>query len=219
MHSCECLFVPNRNGITRITQRKEHLSFGRVKYAPARVRRSTMKNKHVKRIVLTAMFIALTCVATMFLQIPVPGMANGYVNLGDAILLIGAFFLGPVYGAVAAGVGAALADILLSFATYAPATLIIKALMAVVFWLIAVAPMKKQPVLGVKIVFVAVGALASEVIMVLGYFVYESFLYGVAGAAGSLIGNTVQGVCGLVIAAVLVNILSSNKKIRELADI
>ena len=58
------------------------------------------------------MFIALTCVATMFLQIPVPGMANGYVNLGDAILLIGAFFLGPVYGAVAAGVGAALADIL-----------------------------------------------------------------------------------------------------------
>ena len=55
--------------------------------------------------------------------------------------------------------------------------------------------------------------------MVLGYFVYESFLYGVAGAAGSLIGNTVQGVCGLVIAAVLVNILSSNKKIRELADI
>ena len=117
------------------------------------------------------MFIALTCVATMFLQIPVPGMANGYVNLGDAILLIGAFFLGPVYGAVAAGVGAALADILLSFATYAPATLIIKALMAVVFWLIAVAPMKKQPVLGVKIVFVAVGALASEAIMVLGYFV------------------------------------------------
>lgn len=172
------------------------------------------------RLCTSAMFLALTCVATMFLQIPVPGMLNGYFNLGDAVLLTGAFFLGPVYGAVAAGVGAALADVLSPFALYAPATLVIKALMAVAFYFIAVKPMKKQPKAGVRISLVILGALAAEAIMVGGYFIYEAIIYGsVATAAASLLGNTIQGVCGLIITAVLVNVLSSNGKIRELSGL
>lgn len=170
------------------------------------------------RLCLTAVFMALTFVATKFLQIPFVG-ANGYFNLGDAVLLTGAFFLGPVYGAVAAGIGSALADVLSPFAIYAPATLVIKALMAVVFFLIAVMPMKKQPKAGVRIVFVILGALVAEAIMVGGYFVFETILYGSGTAALSLIGNATQGACGLVIAAVLVNVLSSNKKIRGLSGL
>lgn len=170
------------------------------------------------RLCLTAVFMALTFVATKFLQIPFVG-ANGYFNLGDAVLLTGAFFLGPVYGAVAAGIGSALADVLSPFAIYAPATLIIKALMAVVFFLIAVMPMKKQPKAGVRIVFVILGALVAEAIMVGGYFVFETILYGAGTASLSLVGNATQGACGLVIAAVLVNVLSSNKKIRGLSGL
>ena len=55
--------------------------------------------------------------------------------------------------------------------------------------------------------------------MVGGYFVFETILYGAGTAALSLIGNATQGACGLVIAAVLVNVLSSNKKIRGLSGL
>lgn len=170
------------------------------------------------KLCLTAMFIALVFVATKVLQIPFVG-ANGYFNLGDAVLLTGALFLGPVYGAVAAGVGAALADVISPFAIYAPATLVIKALMAVVFYFIAVKPMKKQSKILIRILFVVLGALVAEAVMVGGYFVFETCLYGVGTAALSVVGNVTQGACGLVIAAVLVNVLSANKRIREFSGL
>lgn len=64
----------------------------------------------LKMMVMTALFIALGYVATSLLVIPIPG--GGYLNLGDTIVLLGAYLLGPVYGAVAGGLGPALADLL-----------------------------------------------------------------------------------------------------------
>ena len=87
-----------------------------------------MKRFETKTLVWAALFTALTTVATMVIQVPSP--TGGYLNAGDAIVLLSAFLLGPIWGAVAAGVGSALADILAGYAIYAPATLIIKALMA-----------------------------------------------------------------------------------------
>ena len=55
---------------------------------------------------LTGLFAALGCVGTMVLQVPSP--TGGYMNLGDAAVLLGAYFLGPAYGALAGGVGPAL---------------------------------------------------------------------------------------------------------------
>ena len=63
-----------------------------------------------KRLVLTGLFAAMGCVATMVLMVPSP--TGGYMNLGDAVVLLGAYLLGPVWGAVAGGVGPALADLL-----------------------------------------------------------------------------------------------------------
>ena len=87
---------------------------------------------NTKKLVLTAMLMALTMVATMFIRIPLP---MGYVNLGDVFVLISVFILGPVYGTVAAGVGSGLAD-MFGYITYAPGTLIIKSAMALVAWVI-----------------------------------------------------------------------------------
>lgn len=81
------------------------------------------------KITMTALFAALCCIATMVIQIPTP--TNGFINLGDCIVLISGYLLGPVYGALAAGIGSMLADILSGYAYYAPATFIIKAVMAV----------------------------------------------------------------------------------------
>ena len=68
-----------------------------------------MKPSSTFRIVLVALFAALTCVATMFLRIPSP--TGGYLNLGDGIALLSAFLLGPWLGGVAAGLGSMLADL------------------------------------------------------------------------------------------------------------
>ena len=42
-----------------------------------------------KKIVITALFAALTCVATMIIHIPSP--LHGYINLGDVIVLAAGF--------------------------------------------------------------------------------------------------------------------------------
>ena len=38
-----------------------------------------------KKLVVASMLAAMTCVATMLIQIPLS--ANGYVNMGDAVVL------------------------------------------------------------------------------------------------------------------------------------
>ena len=60
-------------------------------------------------ICFTATFAALCCVCT-FIAVPLP---FGYFNLGDVFVLLSAWLLGPVLGPLAAGVGTALADVLI----------------------------------------------------------------------------------------------------------
>lgn len=87
-----------------------------------------MNSKKIKTMTLAALLAAFACVATMLIQVPTP--TKGYVNLGDCIVNISAWLLGPVYGAAAAGIGSAMADVISGYIVYAPATLIIKGLMA-----------------------------------------------------------------------------------------
>ena len=53
-----------------------------------------MQSKKLRQLVIAAVFSALCCVATMVIQIPSP--MNGYVNLGDCIVLLAGWLLGPV---------------------------------------------------------------------------------------------------------------------------
>ena len=80
--------------------------------------------ERTRMLVMAGLFAALGCAATMVLQVPSP--TGGYLNLGDAVVLLGAYLLGPVYGAVAGGVGPALADLLSGYTAYVPGTLVIK---------------------------------------------------------------------------------------------
>ena len=58
--------------------------------------------KQVKQIVMTALFMALCCTATMVIHVPSP--TQGFVNLGDCMVLLSGWLLGPWYGMAAAGV-------------------------------------------------------------------------------------------------------------------
>lgn len=150
-----------------------------------------MKHDELVKLILAAVFAALCCVATMVIHIPIPA-TNGYINLGDCVVLLGAFILGPVYGMAAGGLGSMLADILLGYAAYAPGTLVIKGLMALCAALVFRA--MRRSGLGA-----VVGALTGELIMVVGYFAFESLLlgYGLAAAA-SIPANAIQGLGGMV---------------------
>lgn len=78
------------------------------------------------KLAVTAVFTALVCAATVMFSIYVPA-TQGFFNIGESMVFLSALLFGPVTGAFAGGVGSMLADILLGFPHYAPATLIIKA--------------------------------------------------------------------------------------------
>ena len=153
------------------------------------------------KLVISALMASMACVATMVIKIPIPA-TGGYINLGDSIVLLSGVVLGPVYGGLAAGLGSALADLLGAYVAFAPATFIIKALMAVVTGLIIRTNPQKH------IVNFVFASLISEIIMILSYFAFEATImgYGLA-AAGAIPGNAIQGTAGIVIAAMLMPIL------------
>ena len=47
-------------------------------------KRVFVMNSNLKKIIMTALFAALACVATMSIRIPTPG-TGGYIHPGDAI--------------------------------------------------------------------------------------------------------------------------------------
>jgi len=170
-----------------------------------------MKNKRVYNITVTALFTAMICVATL-ISIPLPG--NGYANLGDAFIILCGASLGPVYAALAAGLGAALADITLGYTVYAPATFVIKALCAVAVWLVAV--FVSGRIKANKYLFISIASVVSELIMIGGYFVFEYFLYGLPTAVADVAGNSVQGLVAIVVGIVLFTVTEKTGLMKKL---
>lgn len=163
-----------------------------------------MKN-NTRKIVLAALFAALCCVFTMIIKIPSP--MKGYLNLGDCAVLLSGWTLGGVYGFLAAAIGSALADVFSGYALYAPATFVIKGLVALVAYLLHRAIAIKSDILS-KIC----AAVVAELVMVAGYYVFEGFLYGFAESLVNILSNMAQGAAGIILGVILSGIVD---KIRE----
>ena len=153
-----------------------------------------------KRIVTAALITSLVCVATMIIKIPSP--LKGYLNLGDCIVLIAGWMLSPIYGFMAAGLGSALADLFAGYVTYAPATFVIKGLMALVAFACFKLMSKKMGKFPSRLI----GAILAEILMVMGYFVFEGFLYGFVPSLVNIPANAVQGAVGIVAGLVLIKV-------------
>lgn len=155
-----------------------------------------------KKMILASLFAALCCLATLFIQIPIP---QGYINLGDLFVLLSGWLLGPLWGTAAAGIGSMLAD-LFGYAIYAPATLIIKALMA-----LSASRISKKSNLYLW------GGLVAELIMVFGYFAYESLFLGLGlGAAAWIPFNLIQGAVSLGLALAFMQIFRKNSSLQKM---
>ena len=127
--------------------------------------------------------------------------------------MLAALLAGPLYGGVAAGFGSGLADVISGYMSYAPGTLVVKGCAAVVAALIFRACRKKS------FGFALLSAICGEIIMVLGYFVFENFVlgYGMA-AAGEIPGNACQAAVGVAGGLALYFALSKVPQLREFAE-
>lgn len=144
-------------------------------------------SSRTRLLAMTALFAALGCVATTVIKVPSP--TGGYMNLGDTAVLLGAYFLGPAYGALAGGIGPSLADLLGGYPMYVPGTLLIKAVMAVTAGLLY-RLLRRRGLPGV----IVCGA-AGEVPMVLGYWLYDALLVSAGGGAfGSALAGAAAGI-------------------------
>lgn len=162
-------------------------------------------NSRTKKIVMAALMAALACVATMIIKIPSP--LKGYLNLGDCIVLVSGWMLSPTYGFLAAGLGSALADVFSGYVTYAPATFVIKGTMAFIAFYGFKLLHKKLGDLPSRIV----SGIVAEIVMILGYFVFEGFLYGFIPSAINIPANGVQGIAGLIIGVILIKVFEKSK--------
>ena len=166
-------------------------------------------NTKTKKIVTAALMAALSCVATMILKVPSP--LKGYINLGDCIVLAAGWLLSPVWGFLAAGLGSALADILSGYVIYGPATFLIKGMMA----LVAFHGFKLLHNKCNKLFSRIISGIAAEIVMIVGYFVFAGLLYGFGPAAVNIPANAVQGIAGILIGIILVQIIEKSKIVLE----
>ena len=150
-----------------------------------------MSDKKIRFMVTAAVMAALTYVATTVVRIPAP--TGGYVHMGDGLVLLCGWILGPWWGGAAAGIGSMLVDLLGGYMSFVPGTLVIKFLDAMAAALIVKA-------LGRRTYSYVLGGIAGEAIMVAGYFVYEAAALKLGmGAAAGVLANVGQGAVGLVI--------------------
>lgn len=162
-------------------------------------------NTKIKELTLTAVMMALVFVVTRFIQIPIP---LGYFNVGNSVILLFCTLISAPYGIAASALGSALAD-LLSYPVYTLPTLIIKALMPIVFYaLLKVFQGKKFAV--------PFAAAIATLIPLLGYTLTGMFLYGgFAAGLAQFPGLLLEYIANLVIITALFKPITAIKKFHE----
>ncbi|MCE5235337.1 MAG: ECF transporter S component [Clostridiaceae bacterium] len=152
---------------------------------------------NTKKLVLCGLLTGIVVVFTLIV-IPLP-ISNGYVNLGDAAVFLAANMVGGVWGMLCAGVGSALADFILGYTVYAPATFLIKAAAAGVSMLLY-----KRLKGGYRILALALGGL----VVPAGYFLFEGafVLKDFTLAAVNVPFNLLQAALGAVLGFALLKI-------------
>ena len=188
-----------------------------------------MKNYSVKKLVFNGLMIALVFLTTYFTRIPTP-LPGGYFNLGDAMIMLAAVFLGPIGGMIAGAIGSSLADLAAGAMLFVPVTFVVKGLEGLVVGLLTIKyhqsvkmqqpaenqqeadKGKAQTAAKYKLV---VAVILGGIIMVAGYFFAEAFVlnffapgFGLTAAIAELLPNFIQGGLSAVLGYILISLLS-----------
>ncbi|HHV61674.1 MAG TPA: ECF transporter S component [Firmicutes bacterium] len=169
-----------------------------------------------RRLALSALMLAMVVVATM-IRVPAPTYRL-YFNLGEVVVYTAALLFGRRTGAVIAGVGSALSDLLLGYPIWAPFTFVIKGAEGYVVGAVA-----SQASTGIEaggragsgssrrdLMAVALGA----PIMIAGYAISAWILYGLAAVPVELGGDIIQCFVGALVAIPLVRMLRRTVRVN-----
>lgn len=165
--------------------------------------------KHIstKDITNIAIMAALVFISTFLIKIP---SLNGYTHIGDSMVIISALILGKKKGALAAGLGAALCDLLSGYMQYIIPTFLIKAIMVLIIATIAENLINKT-----KFAWI-LGAIIGCTFQVGGYCLVETILYGFTVALASVPANIIQSIVGIALAVVLATVLEKSNILSKL---
>ena len=170
-----------------------------------------------RQVAFMAVFAAIILLATYVVKIPTP--VYGYIHAGDGFVLLAGILLGPLPGALAAGIGSALSVLIGGYPAWVPGTFAVKFLAALVAAALYQRIRKNTDHKARKgmAVSVAVSGVIAELVMTGGYFFYNVLLisllntefsgagFASAGvlAAAEVPFNLVQGALGVAVAVVL----------------
>ena len=169
-----------------------------------------MENTKISTYDLTkiAIMAAIIFVATYTIKIP---SLNGYTHIGDSMIFIGVLILGKRKGAFAAGVGAALADLLGGYFVWIIPTFIIKFLMAYITGLFSESLHEKK-------YFWTIGAALGGVLQIILYTLVKIPLFGLAYAITRLPGITIQTITSFIISLLIFIFLNNTNILSKLKE-
>jgi uncharacterized membrane protein len=81
-----------------------------------------LKFNRIQDLTILGLLIALVAVSTMVIKIPTIA-TQGYIHLGDSMIFLAAIMFGKRKGAIAGGLGSAMADLLLAYTHWVLPTL------------------------------------------------------------------------------------------------
>lgn len=158
-------------------------------------------NNTTQELVVTALMIALTYVATWLINIRLPLVGSGgLVHLGNVPLFVAAMLFGKKTGALAGGVGMGLFDLLSGWTAWAPFTFVIVGLMGFeTGWFAEKSPFSRRYLNDIVSILIAL------LIKITGYYIAEVILYhNWITPFGSVPGNILQvGTAAVIVLAIL----------------
>lgn len=153
-----------------------------------------MKENTAKFVTINALSIALVCVSTMAIQIPIP---LGYMHLGNTCILLTAALFGPTTGLLAGGIGSALADLLTGYTQWILPTLLIKSIMGFAIGYLAWGKEKKLHMASVRTLLASIAGVA---VMIAGYTIAGAVMNGsIYTGLLQVPGLTLEGIIGMAI--------------------
>lgn len=156
--------------------------------------RDDLKFNRIQDLTILGLLIALVAVSTMVIKIPTIA-TQGYIHLGDSMIFLAAVMFGKRKGAVAGGIGSAMADLLLGYTHWILPSFIIKFLMG--YGIGVIADQESNSLInlrnGIALIFGAGW-------MVFGYFIAGGIMKGsFVVAAASVPANLIQGFVGALL--------------------
>ena len=151
-----------------------------------------MKDKRIKLLTLSGLLAAIIFILTAYIHIP---SHNGYTHIGDAFIYLASSMLPMPYAIYASAIGACLADVLSGYAIWAPATIVVKIFVALLF------TNKKEKIICRRNIFALFFA---SIITFIGYYLYEAlfisnFVAALLGITGYLTQSVLSGVVFVIL--------------------